>query len=81
MFWQEPRIPVDFLHGRVLQPVGGGTHEWILEHQTRLEIAFEGARERLKVLAERRKRNFDQHIHDVPLKVGQLVRFQRQGTP
>lgn len=41
MFGQEPRLPVDFLLGRVLEPVGGGTHEWILEHQTRLEIAFE----------------------------------------
>lgn len=76
MFGQEPRLPVDFLLGQVPEPVGGGTHEWILEHQTRLEIAFEGDRERLKVAAERRKRKFDRHVHDVPLKVGHLVRLR-----
>uniref|UniRef100_A0A3P8S9K2 Gypsy retrotransposon integrase-like protein 1 n=1 Tax=Amphiprion percula TaxID=161767 RepID=A0A3P8S9K2_AMPPE len=53
MFGQEPRLPVDFLLGRVQDPVGGSIHEWIQEHQTRLQIAFEGARERLKVAAER----------------------------
>lgn len=62
MFGQEPRLPVDFLLGRV----GGGVHEWMQEHQTRLQIAFEGARERLKVAAERWKKNYDHHVRDAP---------------
>lgn len=73
MFGQEPRLPVDFLLGRVQDPVGGSVHEWLQEHQTRLQMAFEGARDRLKAAAERRKRNHDQSVRDIPLKEGQLV--------
>ena len=73
MVGQEPRLPVDFLLGRVQDPVGGAIHEWIQEHQTHLQIAFEGARQRLRVAAERRKRSQDQHVRDTPLKEGQLV--------
>ena len=36
-------------------------------------MAFEGARDRLKAVAERRKRNHDQSVRDIPLKEGQLV--------
>lgn len=75
MFGQEPRLPVDFLLGRVPDPVGGGIHEWIQEHQTWLQVAFEGARERLRVAAERRKKNYDRHVRDAPLTEGQLVRL------
>lgn len=75
MFGQEGRLPIDFLLGRVQEPVGCGVHEWIQEHQTRLQIAFEGARERLRIAAERRKRNYDQHVRDAPLQEGQLVRL------
>lgn len=73
MFSQEPRLPVDFLLGRVEEPVSGHVHEWIEEHQTRLQLAFEGARGRLKMAAERRKKNHDQHVRDHPLSEGQLV--------
>uniref|UniRef100_A0A3Q3G5R5 Gypsy retrotransposon integrase-like protein 1 n=1 Tax=Kryptolebias marmoratus TaxID=37003 RepID=A0A3Q3G5R5_KRYMA len=34
MFGQEPRLPVDFLLGRVANPVAGTVHEWVQEHQT-----------------------------------------------
>lgn len=80
MFGQEPRLPVDFLLGRVQDPLCGTTHEWIQEHQTRLRIAFEGAGERLRGAAERRKRNFDRHVQDHPLKVGQLVWLRNFST-
>lgn len=53
MFRQEPRLPVDFLLGQVQDPVSGYVNEWIQEHQTHLQIAFEGTRERLRVAAER----------------------------
>lgn len=36
-------------------------------------MAFEWAGERLRGAAERRKRNYDQHVRDHPLEVGQLV--------
>ncbi|KAK9515992.1 hypothetical protein VZT92_026587 [Zoarces viviparus] len=73
MFGQEPRLPVNFLLGRVQDPVEGNAHEWIQEHQTRLRVAFEGARERLRLAAERRKRHYDQHVRIAPLMKGQLV--------
>ncbi|XP_060719718.1 retrovirus-related Pol polyprotein from transposon 412 [Tachysurus vachellii] len=80
MFGQEPRLPVDFLLGRVQEPVLGYTHEWVLEHQRRLHVAFEGARERLKTVAERRKFHHDQHIRSTPLTEGQLVYLRELGT-
>lgn len=79
MFGQEPRLPIDFLLGRVESPVGGTVHEWVREHQARLQLAFEGAGERLKQAAHRRKRNHDQQVRDVPLSEGQLV-FLRDFT-
>uniref|UniRef100_A0A3P9HPV2 Gypsy retrotransposon integrase-like protein 1 n=1 Tax=Oryzias latipes TaxID=8090 RepID=A0A3P9HPV2_ORYLA len=57
MFGQEPRLPVDFLLGRVQEPTGGAVHDWIQEHQARLQGAFDGAQRRLQVGAARRKRN------------------------
>ncbi|XP_042338496.1 uncharacterized protein LOC121939556, partial [Plectropomus leopardus] len=73
MFGQEPRLPIDFLLGRVQDPVAGAVHDWIQEHRTRLQIAFEGARDQLRVAAQRRKKNYDQHVRDDPLPEGQLV--------
>lgn len=73
MFGQEPRLPVDFLLGRVQEPGEGGVHEWIVEHRARMQVAFEGARERLKAAAEYRKKRHDQHVRDAPLREGTLV--------
>ncbi|XP_049909748.1 retrovirus-related Pol polyprotein from transposon 412 [Epinephelus moara] len=55
MFGEEPRLPVDFLLGRAESPVGGSIHEWVQEHQAGLQVAFEGARERLQQAADHRK--------------------------
>lgn len=73
MFGQEPRLPVDFLLGRVQDPVPGEVQDWMVEHQARLKVAFESARERLLAAAGRRKERHDQRVHDAPLPVGQLV--------
>lgn len=73
MFGQEPRLPVDFLLGQVPEPLAGSVHEWVQEHQARLQVAFEGARARLKVSANRRKTNHDKHVREVLLEEGQLV--------
>lgn len=35
MFGQEPRLPVDFLLGRVQDVRLGSVHEWVREHQAR----------------------------------------------
>ncbi|KAK9976899.1 hypothetical protein ABG768_018720 [Culter alburnus] len=79
MLGQEPRLPVDFLLGRVQEPVAGSVHEWIREHQARLQVAFEGAKERLQVAAQRRKVRHDQQVRDIPLLEGQLVYLREQG--
>lgn len=73
MFGQHPRLPMDFLLGRVEEPRGGSVHGWITEHQTRLQLAFDGARERLENAAARRKGNNDGKVRDPFLKEGQLV--------
>lgn len=73
MFGQEPRLPVDFLLGRVQDPVPGTVQDWMVEHQTQLKLAFEGARERLAVAAQRRKDRHDRGVREAPLQVGQLV--------
>ncbi|KAK7916079.1 hypothetical protein WMY93_011840 [Mugilogobius chulae] len=38
----KPRLPLDFLLGRVQDPVAGSVHEWVQEHQARLQVAFDG---------------------------------------
>uniref|UniRef100_A0A3B1JWV6 Gypsy retrotransposon integrase-like protein 1 n=1 Tax=Astyanax mexicanus TaxID=7994 RepID=A0A3B1JWV6_ASTMX len=73
MFGQEPRLPVDFLLGQVQEPVPGEVQDWVIEHQARLRLAFEGARDRLLVAAGRRKERHDQRVREVPLQEGQLV--------
>lgn len=52
----------------------------MLEHQARLKVAFEGARERLLVAAGRGKERHDQQVHEAPLQVGQLVYVRDHGT-
>lgn len=79
MFGQDPRLPVDFLLGRVQEPVAGGTHDWIVEHQTRLRHAFEGATKHLEAAADRRKKHYEPHVRDVPLHEGQLVYLKNVG--
>lgn len=80
MFGQEPRLPIDFLLGRDPRPREGSVHDWVLEHQTRLQVAFAGARERLQVMADRRKAHHDQHVRDEPLVEGQLVYLRNYGV-
>ena len=73
MFGQEPRLPADFLLGRVPDPVPGEVQDWVAEHQAKLRAAFEGARGRLLAAAGRRKERHDQQVRDAPLSVGQRV--------
>lgn len=73
MFGQEPRLPIDFLLGRVAEPAAGSVHQWVLEHQIRLQVAFEGVQDRLQVAADGRKARHDVHVNDVPLEEGQRV--------
>ena len=80
MFGQEPRLPVDFLLGRVQDPVPGGVQDWVVEHQARLRVAFEGARERLWAAASKRKAQHDQRVQDLPFSVGQLVYLRDHGV-
>lgn len=80
MFGQEARLPVDFLLGSISEPIEGEIHEWVLEHQTRLQVAFEGARERLRVAAKKRKEQHDLLVRDAPLTVGQLVYLRNYGV-
>lgn len=73
MFGQDPQLPVDFLLGRIETPTQGSVHDWIYDHQARLQVAFDGARGRMKAAAERRKERHDLRVQDEPLSQGQLV--------
>lgn len=73
MFGREPRLPIDFLLGRVQDPMPGEVQDWLVEHQARLKVAFGNARERLLVAAGRRKERHDQGVRHSPLQVGQWV--------
>lgn len=55
MFGREPNLPVDFLLGKVQDPVLGIMHDWVVEHQTRLKLAFGRVKDRLVVAAGHRK--------------------------
>lgn len=76
MFGQEPRLPIDFLLGTMQEPTAGTVHDWVREHQTRLQMAFEGARGRLQAAAAKRKETHDRQVHDAPLGEGQLVHLR-----
>lgn len=80
MFGQEPRLPVDFLLGRIQAPLAGSVHRWMLEHQDRLQVAFKGARERLRAAADHRKVRHDEQVLDAPLREGQLVYLRDYGV-
>lgn len=80
MFGQEPRLPIDFLLEKVENPVAGTVHEWVREHQIRLKITFEGAREKQRTSAGCRKAIHNKNIREAPLKDGQLVLIQNLGS-
>ena len=79
MFGREARLPVDFLLGRVQDPISGSVNDWVHEHQTRLHLAFDGVRDRLKDAAQRRKERHDRTVRSVPLTEGQLVLLREFG--
>lgn len=70
MFGQDPQLPMDFLLGRVQEPVAGHPHDWIVEHQSRLRHAFESATRHLEAAAAWRKEHYDKHVRDNPLQEG-----------
>lgn len=80
MFGREPRLPIDFLLGRVQDPMPGVVQDRLVEHQARLKVAFGNARERLLVAAERRKERHDQGVRHSPLQVGELVYVRDHGA-
>ncbi|CAI5686070.1 unnamed protein product [Oreochromis niloticus] len=67
------------LKRRIQEPVAGSTHDWVVEHQTRLRHAFEHANKRLGAAANWRKMRHDQHVRDAPLQEGQLVYLKEVG--
>uniref|UniRef100_A0A8C5BVU7 Gypsy retrotransposon integrase-like protein 1 n=1 Tax=Gadus morhua TaxID=8049 RepID=A0A8C5BVU7_GADMO len=80
MFGREPRLPVDFLLGRVQDPEPGDVQNWMTEHQARLRVAFENARGRLLAAAGQRKERHDRHVREAPLQVGWLVYLRDLGV-
>lgn len=79
MFGREPRLPIDFILGQIQDPIAGTVQDWVLEHCSRLKVAFTGAQARLAMKAERRKERHDLRVKEAPLEVGQLVYLRDHG--
>lgn len=62
MFGREPRLPIDFLLDRMKNPGPGEVQDRIVEHQTRLKVAFDSAYDRLLAATGHQK---DQHHNSV----------------
>ncbi|KAF0047712.1 hypothetical protein F2P81_001345 [Scophthalmus maximus] len=60
VFGQEPRLPIGFLLGRVDDTVPVEIQGWVVEHQARLRVAFDSARDWLRAAAGWRK---ERHGH------------------
>ncbi|KAG5268959.1 hypothetical protein AALO_G00196750 [Alosa alosa] len=76
MFGQEPRLPVDFLLGRVPEPAQGSIDDWVREHRRRFQTAFDGAKGRLQAAARQRKERNDQRVTGSELQEGGFVYLQ-----
>ncbi|KAM6892521.1 retrovirus-related Pol polyprotein from transposon 412, partial [Xenentodon cancila] len=73
MFGREPQLPVDFLLGRIKEPVAGEARHWVSEHMRRLQVVIVGARERMRLAAVGRKERADKHAMEEALPAGQMV--------
>lgn len=73
MFGQEPHLPIDFLLGRVKETPAGSVNDWVQEHQQRLQVAFDAAKERLKAAALLRKERHDRQVTLGSFREGDLV--------
>ena len=79
VFGQDPLLPVDFLLGKNRASEEGNAHDWIVEQQTRLQVAFGEATRHLQAAASRRKAHHDQKVKDAPLHEGQMVYLRNVG--
>ncbi|XP_028292970.1 uncharacterized protein K02A2.6-like [Gouania willdenowi] len=77
MFGQEPYLPIDFLLGRVPEASEGRVEDWVQEHRKRLQVAFEGAQQRLKAAAARRKERHDAGVKSSDLQEKQMCGAQK----
>lgn len=75
----DPQLPVDFLLGRVLEPKVGTVHDWVQEHQGRLQVTFDSAKEQLTTAA-RRKKCHDHCVKEDLLPEGLHVYVQDHGV-
>lgn len=73
MFGQEPHLPVDLFLGRVQELAEGRVEDWVQEHQQQLQVACDGAWERLKQAANCRKEHHDAGVNASELQERQLV--------
>ncbi|XP_062864418.1 uncharacterized protein LOC134326144 [Trichomycterus rosablanca] len=81
MFGKEPQLPADFLLGQTQDPVmEGGVEEWVDEHQQRLTLAYQQARQQLEAQAERRNRAYNAHAVGPDLREGQLVYLRKRNV-
>ena len=73
MYGEKPLLPIDFLLGRVQEPVRGTVTQWIEEHQRTLRTAYEGARRHMQEAATRRGERHNAKVKDTGLLVNQRV--------
>lgn len=76
MFGQKAKLPVDFLLGATDNLAPGSTHDWVVEHQKRLETAYHHTKDQLRLAAERRNKQLTSNVTEI-LAPGILV-FRRK---
>ena len=81
-FGREPVLPVDHLLGLAASPSADSpqVEEWIAEHHSRLDDAFQRASQMTEKQALRRKGLNDQKATDVDLPIGARVFIRNRGT-
>lgn len=66
-------MPIDFLLNQVAGEETGHVNEWTQDHQQRLQIALEGAKERMQAAAQCRKEQHDKRVRYCDLEEGRTV--------
>ncbi|KAL6491489.1 hypothetical protein MHYP_G00018340 [Metynnis hypsauchen] len=79
MFGQAPNLPIDLLLSANTEHFSGTRDDWVLEHQNRLQEAYQQARGQLQHAAALRRKYQGVPTPDSLLRIGQLVYRKNHG--
>ena len=80
MFGQIPHLPVDFLLGRLPELTGGKVSDQVVDHQCRLRLALECAKDWMQMAGKRRKKRHDHGALSESFEVSRRVYLKNLGA-